>query len=180
MSAAPDSRYCRSHDRFARRDTTALSAELSKVAGSLVSPEQVRRFLAKILVALVEDRVSPRKAAVVGYLSQMLLQSQREVVALKDSEQEPTQEEFTYEDTAPSAIKTRGLQRQVLFAEEALKSAKEALAADQTTQEQCSTSKQVLSQPPQSNPPIQPSNPIATDLTSQLSVVDQENPTSRR
>jgi len=80
MLAAPESRFCAHHWQHARLDAAALAAELSQPAGSLNSPEDVNRVLAKIFLALAEDRIPTRKAAVLGYLGQMLLRSHREIV----------------------------------------------------------------------------------------------------
>jgi hypothetical protein len=161
MLAASESRFCRSHSQFSRRDATTLTAELSQVAGSLASPEDVQRVLAKIFLALLEDRVSTRKAAVLGYLGQMLLRSQREVLVRKDSvEEDRVKQDIQafYNDPSPSAIKTRTLDRNVALAEDALKVAKEAQAADQAAKEESSTTKAALPQP---SPQPQPSTPAA-------------------
>jgi hypothetical protein len=152
MLAIEESRFCRTHDKYSRQDAAALAAELSKVAGNLSSPDQVRELLAKILLSLIEGRLSSRKAGVAGYLSQMLLQSQREVGALKESELEQ-QKQITsdnYVDHEPSAIRSRALQHNVLLAEEALKTAKEALAEDQNYYQQQSVA-QLTPPEPQPN-----------------------------
>jgi hypothetical protein len=79
MPASPDSPYCRSHAKNTTIITSTLAAELSQAAGSLAAPEDVNRVLAKIFLALAADRLSTRKAAVLGYLGQMLLRSHREI-----------------------------------------------------------------------------------------------------
>jgi len=79
MSASPGSLYCFSHAKNNVIVASTLAAELSHAAGSLGAPEDVHRVLAKIFLALAEDRLSTRKAAVLGYLGQMLLRSHREI-----------------------------------------------------------------------------------------------------
>jgi len=79
MSASPGSLYCHSHAKNNVIVASTLAAELSQAAGSLRAPEDVNRVLAKIFLALAEDRLSTRKAAVLGYLGQMLLRSHREI-----------------------------------------------------------------------------------------------------
>ncbi len=79
MPASPNSPYCRSHAKNNIIVASTLAAELSQAAGTLGTPEDVNRVLAKIFLALAEDRLSTRKAAVLGYIGQMLLRSHREI-----------------------------------------------------------------------------------------------------
>ena len=83
MPAVPDSRFCLSHARLAQLDASDLATELTSVAGSLESPEEVHGLLAKVALAVVAGRMSARKAAVLGYLGQMLLRSHREIAFQK-------------------------------------------------------------------------------------------------
>ena len=83
MPAVPDSRFCLSHAKLAHLDASELATELTSVAGSLESPEEVHRLLAKVALAVVAGRMSARKAAVLGYLGQMLLRSHREIAFQK-------------------------------------------------------------------------------------------------
>ena len=61
--------------------------ELSEAASSLASPEDVERVLAKLFLALVEDRITREKAGTLGFLAQMLLRSQHEIAFHKKIEQ---------------------------------------------------------------------------------------------
>ena len=79
MPASPGAPYCLSHVKNTVIVASTLAAELSQAAGSLAAPEDVNRVLAKIFLALAEDRLSTRKAAVLGYIGQMLLRSHREM-----------------------------------------------------------------------------------------------------
>lgn len=79
MAASPGSPYCHSHAKNTVIVASTLASELSQAAGALSAPEDVNRVLAKIFLALAEDRLSTRKAAVLGYIGQMLLRSHREI-----------------------------------------------------------------------------------------------------
>jgi hypothetical protein len=77
--ASPDSRYCGSHWRHGKADEQTLCSELEQAAGSLQGPEDVRSVLSAVFRATAQNRIPPRKAAVLGYLGQMLLRAHREV-----------------------------------------------------------------------------------------------------
>jgi len=79
MASSPGSPYCHSHAKNTVIVASSLASELSRAAGTLAAPEDVNRVLAKIFLALAEDRLSTRKAAVLGYIGQMLLRSHREI-----------------------------------------------------------------------------------------------------
>ncbi len=99
MPASPDSPYCLSHTKNNVIVASTLAAELSQAAASLGTPEDVSRVLAKIFLALAEDRLSTRKAAVLGYLGQMLLRSHREIAfhkKLADEEAERNDSGFPH------------------------------------------------------------------------------------
>lgn len=93
MPASPDSLYCRSHAKNTVIVASTLAAELSQAAGSLGTPEDVNRVLAKIFLALAADRLSTRKAAVLGYIGQMLLRSHREIAFHKKLAEEEADRE---------------------------------------------------------------------------------------
>ena len=95
MLAAPGSAYCRCHSKKKGFLASTLAAELSRAAGSLEAPEDVNRVLAKIFLALAEDRLSTRKAAVLGYLGQMLLRSHREIAFHKKLADEEAERNYS-------------------------------------------------------------------------------------
>ncbi|HEY2458575.1 MAG TPA: hypothetical protein VGI13_14830 [Candidatus Acidoferrum sp.] len=66
----------------------ALAAELAAAAGNLDSPEDVNRVLCKVFLAVTQDRITPRKASVLGYLGQMILRSHREIANNRKLEQQ--------------------------------------------------------------------------------------------
>ena len=100
MPASPGSPYCRSHAKNTTIVASALAAELSQAAGSLATPEDVNRVLAKIFLALAEDRLSTRKAAVLGYIGQMLLRSHHEIAFHKKL----AEEEAKHNDSGPRIV----------------------------------------------------------------------------
>jgi len=93
MLANPGSRYCHSHASHAKLDATTLAAELSLAAASLAAPEDVHRVLAKIFLALCDDRISLKKAGTLSYIAQMLLRSHREIAVHKKMEMERKEKE---------------------------------------------------------------------------------------
>jgi hypothetical protein len=93
MLAISGSRYCLSHEKHAKLDATTLAAELSLAAASLAAPEDVHRVLAKIFLALCDDRISLKKAGTLSYIAQMLLRSHREIAVHKKMEMERKEKE---------------------------------------------------------------------------------------
>ena len=77
--ASPDSRYCGFHCRHEKADAQSICAELDQAAGSLQGPEDVLNVLSAVFRATTQNRIPIRKAAVLGYLGQMLLRAHREV-----------------------------------------------------------------------------------------------------
>lgn len=73
--AHPDSPYCRSHARIRRAATVATNplAGLPPELSQFTSIEDVTRFLASLLTLLSENRISPRRAAVLAYIANSLL-----------------------------------------------------------------------------------------------------------
>jgi len=71
-----DSRLCKRHALSLLRaqnaaDITAFTGRL----GSFETSEEVHAFLAKLLVLLAQNRVAPRRAAVLAYISHLLLRT---------------------------------------------------------------------------------------------------------
>jgi hypothetical protein len=91
--AAGESQYCVMHAEKLKRPKdrpvhaeAELLAELSAAAGSLASPDDVNRVLAKLFLALLEDRITREKAGTLGFLAHMLLRSHREIAFHKKLE----------------------------------------------------------------------------------------------
>jgi hypothetical protein len=93
MLTVPGSRYCYSHASHAKLDAASLAAELSIAAASLASPEDVHRVLAKIFLALCDDRISLKKAGTLSYIAQMLLRAHREIAVHKKLQEDRDEKE---------------------------------------------------------------------------------------
>jgi hypothetical protein len=70
---------CFTHKPVVLSPDQLLAAELSKAAGELATPADVNRVLGKIFLALLEDRISLKKAGTLGFLGQMILRADREI-----------------------------------------------------------------------------------------------------
>ena len=78
MLALSGTPYCFSHQPKPEPDPV-IAPELAEAAGTLTSPEDVHRALAKIFQLLAEDRLSFKKAGVFCFLAQNILRAQREI-----------------------------------------------------------------------------------------------------
>ena len=88
MVALSGTPYCFSHQPKPEPDLV-IAPELAQAAGTLSSPEDVHRALAKIFHLLSEDRISLKKAGVFCFLAQNILRAQREI-AVKQKVQAET------------------------------------------------------------------------------------------
>jgi hypothetical protein len=78
--SSPSSPHCAHHRAMAKKapldDIAAdLTARLKDIRVSLQSAQGVHNSLAELYVLLAQDRVSPRRAAVLAYLSSLLLRT---------------------------------------------------------------------------------------------------------
>lgn len=78
--SSPSSQLCAHHRAMAKKapldDIAAdLTARLKDIRSSMQSAEGVHDSLAELYVLLAQDRVSPRRAAVLAYLSSLLLRT---------------------------------------------------------------------------------------------------------
>ena len=90
----PQSGFCSRHFRpvafsflSSPNDSEDLSADLLPELNEFSSGEDVQKFLARLVVQVTKGRVSPRRAAVLGYLTNQLLHSHRAID--KEAEDEP-------------------------------------------------------------------------------------------
>ena len=60
-------------------DFTDLSADLLSELSEFSSADDIRKFLARLLVLVTKGRISPRRASVLGYITNQLLHSHRAV-----------------------------------------------------------------------------------------------------
>ena len=70
-------------------DFEDLSADLLPELNEFSSGEDAQKFLARLVIQVTRGRVSPRRAAVLGYLTNQLLHSHRAID--KEAEDEPQQ-----------------------------------------------------------------------------------------
>ena len=72
-------------------DSEDLSADLLPELNEFSSGEDIQKFLARLVVQVTKGRVSPRRAAVLGYLTNQLLHSHRAMDKELESEPQPQQ-----------------------------------------------------------------------------------------
>jgi hypothetical protein len=73
----PDSDFCANHATVAEnhRDAADLSATLTAGLDQFKSPAAINDFLSRLLLLLAQDRISPRRAAVLAYITNQLLRT---------------------------------------------------------------------------------------------------------
>ena len=78
-TARHDTRFCLHHLKFYQPSevAAALTLALTKegAAPELKSPEALNDFLSRLLLLLAQNKISPRRAAVLGYLTNQLLRT---------------------------------------------------------------------------------------------------------
>ena len=77
ISAQPDSTFCPSHAKLSanRRQAADLSATLTGGLDEFTSPAAINDFLSRLLLLLAQNRISPRRAAVLAYITNQLLRT---------------------------------------------------------------------------------------------------------
>ncbi|HKW63422.1 MAG TPA: hypothetical protein VJN89_12815 [Candidatus Acidoferrum sp.] len=70
-------------------DSEDLSADLLPEPTDFSLGEDVQKFLARLVAQVTKGRISPRRAAVLGYLTNQLLHSHRAIDLDKELESEP-------------------------------------------------------------------------------------------
>jgi hypothetical protein len=88
-----DARFCVHHLKFYQ--PSEFSAALTANLAELKSPEALNDFLSRLLLLLAQHKISPRRAAVLGYLTSQLL---RTIYAIDQKAQQAQREE---ESSAP-------------------------------------------------------------------------------
>jgi len=92
-SGAP-SRLCRRHSTIENQLHSAdLADSLTAGLAEFKSPAQINNFLSRLLLLLAQDRISPRRAAVLAYITNQLLHTvsamQQEAAAANDPRKRP-------------------------------------------------------------------------------------------
>jgi hypothetical protein len=74
--SAPESRFCELHQPYASGEAEPdLSADLTDGLEEFTSPGAINEFLSRLLVLLSESRISPRRAAVLAYITNQILRT---------------------------------------------------------------------------------------------------------
>ena len=75
IHAQPDSSFCPGHAKLSqnRREAADLSATLTGGLDKFKSPAAINDFLSRLLLLLAQNRISPRRAAVLAYITNQLL-----------------------------------------------------------------------------------------------------------
>jgi hypothetical protein len=72
----PESRFCELHQPYANAEAEPdLSADLTDGLEEFSSPAAINEFLSRLLVLLSESRISPRRAAVLAYITNQILRT---------------------------------------------------------------------------------------------------------
>jgi len=87
LFAKPDSTLCPRHAVTAAED---LAAALTAGLDEFTSATPVNQFLSRLLLLLAQDRISPRRGAVMAYTANLLLRTVSVMDAEKELNEEPT------------------------------------------------------------------------------------------
>ena len=73
----PDSRFCPSHAKLAEncRETADLADTLTDGLAEFTSAAPINDFLSRLLLLLAQNRICPRRAAVLAYITNQLLRT---------------------------------------------------------------------------------------------------------
>jgi hypothetical protein len=77
IPARLNSQFCGTHTQAdaARREADDLAATLTSGLEEFTSAAHINDFLSRLLLLLAQDRISPRRAAVMAYTANLLLRS---------------------------------------------------------------------------------------------------------
>ena len=67
--------FCSRHAHTPGDSAASLSADLTAGLTDFTSAQPINRFLSRLLLLLAEDRISPRRGAVMAYTANLLLRS---------------------------------------------------------------------------------------------------------
>jgi hypothetical protein len=96
------SSFCAVHTRADadRREAEDLAAALTTGLDEFTSAEPVNKFLSRLLLLLAQDRISPRRAAVMAYTANLLLRSV--TVLEQHAAKEPVNIEYLFDIPRPN------------------------------------------------------------------------------
>jgi hypothetical protein len=89
--SSPDSEFCRLHATLSDGTQADLSAALTGGLDEFSSPTAINEFLSRLLLLLSENRISPRRAAVLAYITNQILRTiaVMEAAAIAQARQKP-------------------------------------------------------------------------------------------
>jgi hypothetical protein len=96
LFAKPDSTLCPKH---AGTEAGELAATLTSGLDEFTSAAPINQFLSRLLLLLAQDRISPRRGAVMAYTANLLLRSV--TVMNQDAEKEPVHIEYVIDIPRP-------------------------------------------------------------------------------
>ncbi len=73
--SAHGSEFCQLHAKLAASPEPDLSADLTGGLEEFSSPATINEFLSRLLLLLSENRISPRRAAVLAYITNQILRT---------------------------------------------------------------------------------------------------------
>jgi hypothetical protein len=97
LFAKPDSTLCPKH---AGTEAGELAATLTSGLDEFTSVASINQFLSRLLLLLAQDRISPRRGAVMAYTANLLLRSV--TVMKQDAEKEPVHIEYVFDIPRPN------------------------------------------------------------------------------
>ena len=93
LAVSGRSGLCAAHERKKQADVTRLADQLEKCADSFHTPEGVSDVMFVLFFALVEGRITERKAGILTYMLQATLHAQRAIERKERLEEERSEEE---------------------------------------------------------------------------------------
>lgn len=113
MLARPNAPFCATHAKAdaARREADDLSATLTGGLEEFTSAAHINDFLSRLLLLLAQDRISPRRGAVMAYTANLLLRSvsvmKQQTAAAQEPPKRPTR--FIWDLPCPPRERQAGM-----------------------------------------------------------------------
>jgi hypothetical protein len=102
LTATTDSKFCSRHASLNEHPTDFdLEGELTAGLEKFDSPGAINDFLTRLARLLAQDRISPRRAAVLAYISNQILRSVHAMEEMAEQNKEPTKIEYVIEMPRP-------------------------------------------------------------------------------
>ena len=106
---AADARFCSSHAKLPQNRAAAadLADTLTAGLGEFHSAANINDFLSRLLLLVAQDRISPRRAAVLAYITNQLLRTVAALDRENDRENEPQHQHPTIIGDMPGPPRPR-------------------------------------------------------------------------